>query len=68
MDTKTAELLKVKTAEAGKDTLEIRGKSVEASKYVISGELERELWYGEDGTWLQMRFDSDGSAVTFTLE
>lgn len=68
MDTKTGALLKVEIAEAGEDTLEIRGKSVKAEKYVISGELERELWYGEDGTWLQMRFDSDGSAVTFTLE
>jgi len=68
MDTKTGELLKVEIAEAGEDTLEIRGKSVKAKKYVIAGELERELWYGEDGTWLQMRFDSDGSAVTFTLE
>ncbi len=68
MDTKTGELLKVGIAGAGENTLEIRGKPVKAEKYVISGELERELWYGEDGTWLQMRFDSDGSAVTFTLE
>lgn len=68
MDTKTGELLKVKIAEAGEDTLEVRGKAVKARKYVISGELERELWYGADGAWLQMRFDSDGSAVTFTLQ
>jgi hypothetical protein len=67
MDTKTGELLKVKVTAAGEDTLEVRDKPVKANKYVISGELERELWFAEDGTWLQMRFDSDGSAITFTL-
>jgi hypothetical protein len=67
MDTKTGELLKVKIDAAGEDTIEVRGASVKARKYVITGDLERELWFAEDGTWLQMRFDSDGSAVTFTL-
>jgi hypothetical protein len=68
MDTKTGELLTVEIKAAGEETIEARGTSVKAKKYVISGELERELWFAEDGTWLQMRFDSDGSAVTFTLE
>jgi hypothetical protein len=68
MDTKTGELLNVKIDAAGEDTVEARGKSFKAKKYVISGDLERELWFGEDGTWLQMRFDSDGSALTFTLK
>jgi len=68
MDTKTGELLKVKIDAAGEDTVEARGKSFKARKYVISGDMERELWFTEDGTWLQMRFDSDGSAVTFTLK
>jgi hypothetical protein len=68
MDTKTGALLNVKIDAAGEDTVEARGKSFKARKYVISGDLERELWFGEDGTWLQMRFDSDGSAITFTLK
>jgi hypothetical protein len=39
-----------------------------ARKYVISGGMNRELWYGPDGTWLQMRFEKDGSKITFTLQ
>jgi hypothetical protein len=67
MDSKSGALLKVKTEAAGAETVEARGGQVEALKFVMSGDLARELWFAEDGTWLKMRFDSDGAAVTFTL-
>jgi len=68
MDTKTGKLLKVAIREAGEETIEARGRSVKATKYVVTGDQEREIWFGPGGTWLQMRFDSDGSDVTFTLK
>lgn len=67
MDSKSGDLLKVTTTAAGAETIEAGGGPVEAKKFVMSGELERELWYRDDGTWLKMRFDSDGKEVTFTL-
>lgn len=68
MDSKTGDLLKVSTKAAGEETIEAGGGPVKAKKFVMSGELERELWYRQDGIWLQMRFVSDGSEVTFTLQ
>jgi hypothetical protein len=68
MDTKTGELKNVQVEAAGEEVIEAGGQSVAARKYVISGDMERELWYGPDGTWLQMRFEKDGSKITFTLQ
>ena len=68
MDTKTGALLEVTVAEAGEETIEAGGEQVEARKFVISGDLEREVWYGPGDRWLQMRFDKDGAEITFTLQ
>jgi len=68
MDTKTGELLEVSVAEMGVENIEAGGQQVRARKFVVSGDLERELWYGPDDTWLQLRFDEDGAKITFTLQ
>lgn len=67
MDTKTGAILAVSVAAAGDETIEVGGRKVKASKYRMTGDMERELWFGPDGTWLQMRFDKDGDTITFTL-
>lgn len=66
MDTKTGELLRVSVAPAGEETIEIDGKPVEAAKYRVTGDLERELWYDASGNWIQLRFPRDGETLTFT--
>lgn len=68
MDSKSGDLLKVTTKAAGEEAIEAVGGPVTAKKFVMSGDLERELWYRPDGTWLKMRFVSDGKQVTFTLQ
>jgi hypothetical protein len=60
-------LLEVNVAEAGEETIDAGGKVVQARKFTTSGDLERELWYGPDDTWLKMRFEKDGAIVTFTM-
>ncbi len=67
MDTKTGNLLKVAISEAGEEAIQVRGAEVKAKKYVISGDMERELWFGPDGAWLKMRYEKDGAKITLTL-
>lgn len=68
MDAKSGELLNVSFKPAGEETIEAVGGSVRAKKFLMSGDMERELWYRPDGTWLKMRFISHGKLVTFTLQ
>ncbi len=67
MATKTGELLEVEIASVGAETLELDGRSVAATRYEMTGDLERELWFDEEGNWVQLRFEKDGSQITFTL-
>ena len=66
MDTKTGKLLNVTVAPAGAETIEVAGKAVETSKYAVTGDIERELWFDADGNWIQLRFPKDGETLTFT--
>jgi len=66
METKTGELLNVLTRADGEEVIEVAGRPVPTRRYVMSGGLERELWYDEQGNWIQLRFKQDGATVTFT--
>jgi hypothetical protein len=60
------EALAVAFREAGRETVTAGGGEVSATKLVVSGELERELWYDDDSILVQMRLiGSDGSTITY---
>lgn len=67
IDTKTGEIKTVAVEDMGEETIEAAGGPVAARKYRVTGDMERELWFGPEGRWLQLRFDKDGAKVTFTL-
>jgi Family of unknown function (DUF6134) len=63
-DTQRGRLQKVKVTPAGTDTITVVDRVVEAQKYRITGDLERELWYDAAGNWLQSRLEHDGAKIT----
>lgn len=67
-DSRRGKLRHVQVEPAGKETLEVGGQKLAAQKYVVSGDLERVLWYGEDGKWLQAQLPYAGGKVLVTLE
>jgi Family of unknown function (DUF6134) len=65
-DTQRGRLQQVRVASAGEDTISVGGAQVSALKYLVTGDLERELWYGRDGEWLQSRLEYQGAKITLT--
>jgi Domain of unknown function (DUF6134) len=61
-------VLRVTVTEAGEEPIEVDGQTICARKYIVSGDLERELWYDRAGTWVKSRFYRDGSAITITRQ
>ena len=41
---------------------------MKAQKHVVSGDMEAELWFTDDGTWLRMEFSKAGGRVTMSLD
>jgi Family of unknown function (DUF6134) len=67
-DARRGKLRHVQVEPAGEETLLIGGREVPARKYRMTGDLERMLWYGEDGSWLQSQLEYGGSKVLVTRQ
>jgi hypothetical protein len=67
-DTQRGRLQRVQVTPAGIETIAVAGREVEAKKYRITGDLERELWYDEAGNWLQSRLEHNGDEITLTRQ
>ena len=66
MDAKTGVLKTVNVRAADNEVVEVAGTPVEARKYLITGDMQRELWYTDDGRCVKMRFKKRGGDITFT--
>ncbi len=54
--------------DLGRETVIARGGEVSASKIVVSGELERTLWYDDDGMLVRLQLIArDGSRIIYEL-
>jgi hypothetical protein len=67
-DARRGKLRHVQVKPAGEETLVIDGREVPARKYRMTGDLDRMLWYGEDGSWLQSQLEYGGSKVFVTRQ
>jgi hypothetical protein len=67
-DTQRGRLQEVQVIPAGTETITVAGREVEAQRYRITGDLERELWYDAAGNWLQSRLEHDGAKITLTRQ
>jgi hypothetical protein len=63
-DTQRGRLQKVQVTPSGTETITAAGRTVAAQKYLVTGDLERELWYDAAGNWLQSRLEHDGAEIT----
>ena len=60
--------LAVAIHEMGPETVPVAGRPVRATRYVISGDVERELWYGADGMLVRQRLIArDGSEIVYQI-
>jgi hypothetical protein len=59
---------RVDVADAGAAAIEVEGRRIIARKYLVSGDLELELWYDESGAWVKWRMQDERGAVTMTRE
>ncbi len=65
---KDGRLLRVVVEPAGEEMIEIGDKTLMARKYVVNGDIERELWYDQAGTWLRWRLESRGNIVDISKQ
>ena len=66
MNTIDGKVMKVRVADLGVENISTKRGSVNAHHYRMSGGLERDLWYDENGNLARVAFKADdGSTVTY---
>jgi hypothetical protein len=63
-----AEPFHVTVTAMGRDFVRLKGRDVAASHYRMTGDVERELWYGEDGFLLKTTFERRGYPIEFVRQ
>jgi len=59
---------KVRTTDRGTELIPAGPKSVKARHYALTGDVQRDVWYGPDGQTLQVLFPAkDGSKIAFVM-
>ena len=68
MDSLVGTPLNIKIADKGEETVDVRGKPVQAHHYSMTGDLARELWYDDKGILVRMALTGkDGTNVDYVL-
>ena len=67
MEAKTGELKSVGIESSAVEELYVADKHVKARKYIMTGELQRELWYDQSGKCIQTRFKDKDGYITIKL-
>jgi hypothetical protein len=58
----------VTSKDLGAETLTLAGKPVATEHYRIDGDVQRDLWYGEDGLLVQTTFERKGYPIKIVRE
>jgi hypothetical protein len=58
----------VEVIDAGEAPIQVDGRRIMARKYIVSGDLDLQVWYDGSGAWVKWRMQHERGAVTMTRE
>ncbi|MGM0560419.1 MAG: DUF6134 family protein [Pseudomonadota bacterium] len=65
LDTQFGRIVELQVDEQGREGLETRDGSVEATHYSVSGDLNLDIWYDQAGQWSGLEFEARGKPVRY---
>jgi len=68
IDPADGEVMEVQVSGGDGEEISVRGETIRARHYIMTGGLDRELWYDSEGLLVKVRFTGeDGSVVQFRM-
>lgn len=67
LSTQTGEPLPIDAVEAGRESIQIAGRNVSATRYDIAAKLPYSVWYDDAGRWVKLVFTTRGQSVEYHL-
>lgn len=67
LSTESGEVLAMQIIPKGRETLQIGGQQIEASRFLLDSDIDIDLWYDDAGRWLKLTFDARGQTIEYRL-
>ncbi len=67
LSTEDGEILDVKIARTGRETIRAAGQSIEATRYRLDSAIDVDLWYDDQGRWVKLAFETRGQDIEYVL-
>lgn len=61
-------LLSIRTEAAGTHWIEVAGHAIKTRKHIVTGDMEADVWFAQDGSLVRLEFFKTGGFVTIALE
>jgi hypothetical protein len=69
LNTQTGKLSHVQVTPAGRESVQMPGGSVSATRYRYTGDLKMDQWFDDKGRWIKGAFKAfDGSTIEYILQ
>ncbi len=65
LDTQSGRLIEVEVKPAGRESIVVGDRAIDAQRYEISGDLRASLWYDSEDTWTGLAFTARGSGIDY---
>jgi len=67
VDTQNGRLLDVSVTPLGLEEIEVRGQTIQASRYRLQGDLKADVWYDAEDRWVKLEFRLKGADFEYVL-
>ena len=67
LSTESGELLDVEVTKIGEERLDVAGQAIDATHYRLVSDLTVDLWYDDQGRWVQLSFEARGQTIDYRL-
>jgi len=67
LDTQKGNLREVSIRPAAREPVAAAGRTVPATRYEVTGDLDLDVWYSDPGQWVKLHFEARGATIDYTL-
>lgn len=65
LNSQTGAPIPVTITPTGQESVPVGAGQVTATRYVVDGELQKEIWYDAAGSWVKTRFKAQGAEIEY---
>lgn len=67
LSSENGQMIDVNVRKVGRETVEVAGKPVPATRYLLDSDIDVTLWYDDAGRWVKLAFSTRGQDIDYVL-